>query len=288
MKKFLLLIVLGLVGVFLTACSENVDLEPQTTIDNTTTVALNDTAEKIISADYSTEFNSINGCAVFYSPKTETYTVYNDEMCNTRYSPYSTFKIIGVLEGLNCGVLTSEQTKMKYSGDTYPFESWNKDLTLDEAFKASCVWYFRQVIDGIGEQNIQTALNKLGYGNCDISQWKGSGANEQEDLNGFWLGSSLKISPVEQVRVLSDIFEGKTDYTPEQLAVLKNVMKSDTDGVYGKTGTGKEPSAWYTGFYENNGEKVYFAVYMQDSSTENLAGAAAKETAYKIIDTYYR
>ena len=48
---------------------------------------------------------------------TKKYDVYNEEQCNTRYSPYSTFKIVAVLEGLNDGVLISKNTKMKYNGE---------------------------------------------------------------------------------------------------------------------------------------------------------------------------
>ena len=35
----------------------------------------------------------------------------------------------------------------------------------------------------------------LNYGNKDISEWDGSDINPLPQLNGFWLESSLKISP---------------------------------------------------------------------------------------------
>ena len=76
-----------------------------------------------VQKDYSSCFNGINGCAVFYDYDKEKYDVYNEEQCNTRYSPYSTFKIVAVLEGLNDGVLISKNTKMKYNGEKYPFDN---------------------------------------------------------------------------------------------------------------------------------------------------------------------
>lgn len=238
-------------------------------------------------ADYSTYFNGINGCAVFYDYDKNTYTLYNEDQCNTRYSPYSTFKIIATLEGLKEGVITSENSTMEYSGDTYSFESWNKNLDLKEAFKESCVWYFRQVIDGVGQETMAADLEKLNYGNCNVSQWEGEPINAQADLNGFWLDSSLEISPIEMVNVISDIFEGNTDYKEEHIAILKNIMKSDKEGIYGKTGTGKDGSAWYAGFCENGDKSIYFAVHLYDSTKKNIAGANAREIAENIITSQY-
>ena len=94
---------------------------------------------------------------MLYDYDKEKYDVYNEEQCNTRYSPYSTFKIVAVLEGLNDGVLISKNTKMKYNGEKYPFDMWNKDMNLNEAFQTSCVWYFRQVIDNIGQEKLKEA-----------------------------------------------------------------------------------------------------------------------------------
>ena len=58
-------------------------------------------------ADYSPYFNGINGCAVFFDYNNNTYSVYNEEQCSTRYSPCSTFKIVAALEGLKSGVISS-------------------------------------------------------------------------------------------------------------------------------------------------------------------------------------
>ena len=165
-----------------------------------------------VQKDYSSCFNGINGCAVFYDYDKEKYDVYNEEQCNTRYSPYSTFKIVAVLEGLNDGVLISKNTKMKYNGEKYPFDMWNKDMNLNEAFQTSCVWYFRQVIDNIGQEKLKEAVDELDYGNCDVSKWEGEPINVQQELNGFWLGSSLEITPMEMVNIVANIFQGKTKY----------------------------------------------------------------------------
>lgn len=166
-------------------------------------------------ADFSAAFGGIQGCAVLYDPGTGQWTFYQEEMCRQRVSPCSTFKIVSTLMGLHTGVLSGPESTMTYSGLTYPVAAWNQNLTLEQAFQSSCVWYFRQVIDQVGRQAVAEQLAALSYGNQDISQWAGSGQNQSQELNGFWIDSSLKISPVEQVQVLAEIFQGRA-HTPRR------------------------------------------------------------------------
>ena len=58
-------------------------------------------------------------------------------------------------------------------------------MNLNEAFQTSCVWYFRQVIDNIGQEKLKEAVDELDYGNCDVSKWEGEPINVQQELNGI-------------------------------------------------------------------------------------------------------
>lgn len=242
-------------------------------------------SEKTI--DLSEVFQSVQGCAVVYSPAQEQYLFFNEEMCRQEKSPCSTFKIISALSGLKNGVITDESSTMGYDGTDYGNPEWNVDLTLEEAFQKSCIWYFREVIDSVGKDKIQEELNELHYGNCDISEWNGSGINPMEKLNGFWLDSSLKISPLEQVEVLERIFEGQNDYESADIEILKRIMlidESDTQKIYGKTGTSGNGEALFVGFSESGGEREYFAVYLDDiEQKEQISGNRAKEIALEIL-----
>lgn len=122
-------------------------------------------------ADFSAAFGGIQGCAVLYDPGTDQWTFYQEEMCRQRVSPCSTFKIVSTLMGLHTGVLSGPESTMTYSGLAYPVAAWNQNLTLEQAFQSSCVWYFRQVIDQVGRQAVAEQLAALSYGNQDISQW---------------------------------------------------------------------------------------------------------------------
>lgn len=239
-------------------------------------------------ADYADAFDNLDGCAVFYSSVDGVYTIYNEEMGDMEVSPDSTFKIISTLIGLDAGIIEDEDSHMEYSGEVYPVSDWNGDLTLEEAFQSSCVWYFRQMIDKAGADRVQAALEELDYGNCDISEWAGSGINPMSELNGFWLESSLKISPKQQVAVLADIFEGRTSYGKENIQILKNLMltkETENGSIYGKTGSGGNGTAWFVGFTENGTKRTYFAVYLNDSQNAGeITGSKAREIAISIIE----
>lgn len=236
-------------------------------------------------ADYGKEFQSINGCGVFLDSSDNIYQVYNEEICKERVSPCSTFKIISALAGLHNQVITSTRSTVGYDDTVYPVEAWNGNLDLQEAIQSSCVWYFRKVIDSVGKEEMQKELEQLEYGNCDITEWEGSGVNPLPELNGFWLDSSLKISPMEQVGVLRSIIDGDTIYTPEEVEILKEILlveSNDSGKIYGKTGTSSAHGGWFVGFQEKNDSNIYFAVYLNDENVK-VSGEMAKEIAMKIL-----
>ena len=73
---------------------------------------------------------------------------------------------------------------------------------------------------------MQKELDKLQYGNCDISDWEGrlNTNNSNRALTGFWIESSLMISPKEQVEVMEHIFGKESNYSEETQNTLKQVM----------------------------------------------------------------
>ena len=172
--------------------------------------------------------------------------IYNKELALTQRSPCSTFKIISSLIGLENGIIDPDNSVRPWSGEIFWNEDWNRDINFSDAFRTSCVWYFRQVTDDIGKVKMQNELNKLKYGNCDISDWEGklNTNNNNRALTGFWIESSLKISPKEQVEVMERIFGTDSTYSERTQNILKQVMliseENNTEiSIYGKTGMGK-------------------------------------------------
>lgn len=189
-----------------------------------------------------------------------------------------------------------ENAVREWSGEVFWNEKWNHDIGFAEAFRESCVWYFRQVMDEIGQEAMQEELDRLAYGNCDISDWEGrrNTNNNNRALTGFWLESSLAISPKEQTEAMERIFGENSVYSETTRNKLRKVMlveQSQTDvSIYGKTGMGKADGivvdAWFTGFAEKAEGKVYFCVYLGRTDGKDVSSAAAKEIAIKIISDY--
>lgn len=253
---------------------------------------------EIIDVDWSEYFNGLNGAAVVYDVSNKQYMMYNSELALTRRSPCSTFKIVSSLIALENGIIEPADSTRTWSGEAFWNKDWNKDIDFSEAFHVSCVWYFREVIDDIGKDMIQKELDKLQYGNCDISDWEGrlNTNNNNRALTGFWIESSLLISPKEQVEVMEHIFGNDAVYSEETQNELKQVMlvseQEQTDtSIYGKTGMGKAEGivvdAWFTGFAEGTEGRIYFCVHLGRTDGMNVSSSEAKEIAIQIVEDYY-
>ena len=305
-----IMLILLVCAVMLTGCignhSSEEKQEPATTqvIDNSVEEETESSAEtidvtpEIVEADWSNYFKGLNGTAVVYDATNQQYTIYNRDLAFTESSPCSTFKIISSLIALENGIIEPENSTRTWSGEIFWNEDWNKDIDFPEAFRTSCVWYYRRVIDDIGQDLMKRELDRLQYGNCDISDWEGrlNTNNSNRALTGFWIESSLLISPVEQVEVMERIFGDNSAYSEETQAELKQVMLlPEIDGtditIYGKTGMGKANGivvdAWFTGFAESTTGKIYFCVRLGRSDGMNVSSQLAKEIATKVVSNYY-
>lgn len=249
---------------------------------------------EITEVNWERYFDGINGAAVVYNPSENHYQIYNRELAITRRSPCSTFKIISSLAALEKQVIVPEDSMRTWSGEVFWNEKWNRDIGFEDAFRTSCVWYYRKIIDEIGKETMQEELDRLQYGNCDISDWEGrlNTNNNNRALTGFWIESSLKISPKEQVEVLERIFGENSVYSQETQNTLKQVMlapeQQSTDTfVYGKTGMGKAHGivvhSWFAGFADMDDGRHYFCVYLGETEGKNVSSTKAKEIAFEIV-----
>lgn len=255
-------------------------------------------AEAVIEeVDYSAYFEGLNGAAVIYDPSENRYQIYNQETALTQRSPCSTFKIISSLIGLENGIIVPEDSVRPWSGEIFWNEDWNRDIGFEDAFRTSCVWYFRQVIDEIGTELMQEELDRLQYGNRDISDWEGR-QNTNDDnraLTGFWIESSLRISPKEQTEVMERIFGSDSEYSKGTQDKLKEVMLVSGQSkpglaVYGKTGQGAEGNTtvdcWFTGFADQGEIRIYYCVYLGRTNGADLSAVKAREIALQILADY--
>lgn len=198
--------------------------------------------------DFRNYFGKYEGSFVLYDLKKDTWKIHDMERATLRIAPNSTYKIYNALFGLEKDIITPENSFIKWNGITYPFEAWNKDQILSSAMSASVNWYFGYIDEQLGETSVQEYLHKIGYGNEDLSG----------NFSSYWMESSLKISPIEQVELLTRLQNQNLGFTPENVNAVKNaihISSSSFGNFYGKTGTGRvngqDINGWSIGFIEN-------------------------------------
>ena len=237
-------------------------------------------AASVVEEDFSRYFADLNGTFVLYDPATDTYRIHNSTQSNRRLAPCSTFKIFNSLIGLEVGVLDRDdaKTRLVWDGVQRDFESWNRDHTLASATRDSVVWYYQQLAERIGAERMQLYLDRIGYGNRDISG----------GLTRFWLQSSLQISAREQVELLARLHAGKLPFAEETRAiVLRNITLSSDNGVrlLGKTGSGfrdgKWILGWFVGYVERAGKVYVFATNVE--GTDGANGGRARTITRAIL-----
>lgn len=298
-KIYYICICVGIVLFFLAGCSDERESSDRMQAENPSKQEEQAQLVPVIEEpEWAHYFDGINGAAVLYDAEENHYWIYNRQLANTRRSPCSTFKIISSLIALENGIISPADSIRAWSGEVFWNEEWNRDIDFSDAFHASCVWYFREVIDEIGKEAMQKELNELRYGNCDISDWEGrlNTNNNNPALTGFWIESSLLISPKEQAEVMARIFGGETDHAEETVSRIKQVMllseQKEADVlIYGKTGMGKAQDivvdTWFTGFAEQSDKRISFCVYLGETDHKNVSSVKAKEIAISIISDFW-
>ena len=235
-------------------------------------------SENVSYVDLSTYFGEYEGSFVLYDLENDAWSIHDKEHATLRVAPNSTYKIYDALFGLEEGVITPENSFIAWNGEIYPFEAWNTDLTLDSAMAASANWYFHTIDERLSLTRIQNYLNKIEYGNKDITG----------GLSSYWLESTLKISPVEQVELLKKLQANNLEFHSNNLQAVKNsiLLSSVNDKkLYGKTGTGriddKDVNGWFVGYIETTNNTCFFATNI--SANSDATGNSAAQITMSIL-----
>ncbi|WP_144462742.1 BlaR1 family beta-lactam sensor/signal transducer [Siminovitchia fortis] len=229
--------------------------------------------------DLSSYFNGYSGSFVLYDAATKNYQIYNREMSEQRISPNSTYKIYSALFALEENVISVKNNEQHWDGTVYPFEEWNKNHDLSTALGSSVNWYFQNLDQEIGKKQLQYYFHKIKYGNENLSG----------KLDSYWMESSLKISPIEQVQLLTAFGENSFGFKEENVRAVKNAIFIDEQKngqLYGKTGTGmvngKNVNGWFVGFVKHDDNTYYFAINIQ-SEKGDANGSKAADIATQIL-----
>ncbi len=207
----------------------------------------------------------VDGCFSLFNNAAGSVTVYNMKLDTQRVLPASTFKIVNSLIGLETGRIVDEKMVIRWDGIKRWNENWNRDLTMEQAFKVSAVPYYQEVARRIGRDTMQHWIDTLQYGNTNISG----------PIDSFWLNNTLKISPDEQLGLVKKLYFDQLPFQKRAQQIVRNVMLMEDNTQYKlsyKTGLGFDEMqnliGWVVGWIEEN-RHVYFFVTLIKTPDKN-------------------
>ena len=214
--------------------------------------------------------------------------------CDRRLSPASTFKLALSLMGYDANILVDETKPV------WPFvkgysdwpATWEDSATPRLWMEKSIVWYSQRLAEALGPTKFQAYTRQFNYGNADVSGNPG----KHDGLTHAWLGSSLKISPVEQLAFLRKLVRqelgvSKLAYDMTTRIADYGVQKSGWH-AFGKTGA--MPSSrigirgdrykmygWFVGWAVRGDRKIVFARLVGEE--QRIPGSAGKRARDAIL-----
>jgi beta-lactamase class D len=208
-------------------------------------------------------FDSANvaGCFGLFDNSQGQFTIYNlKRFRDSSFLPASTFKIINSLIGIETGIISDEKMVIKWDGIKRWNEDWNKDLSMEEAFRVSAVPYFQEVARRIGHDTMKKWIDSLGYGNKNISG----------PIDSFWLNNHLKITPDEQLGLVKKLYFNQLPFFKRTQEIVSRLMLREENANYRlsyKTGWGEteagHPLGWIVGWIEENRHPYFFVLNIE-------------------------
>jgi beta-lactamase class D len=212
-----------------------------------------------------------------YDNGTGRFIIYNlSRFKDSSYLPASTFKIVNSLIGIETGRIVNEKMVIKWDGVVRKFpngdtaKDWNKDLTMEEAFKVSALPYYQEVARRIGKDTMQFWLDSLKYGTHKITT----------KIDSFWIDNSLKITPDEEMGLVKRLYFGQLPFQKRTQDIVKKVMLQENTANYRlsyKTGLGYRENGnvlgWIVGWIEENKHPYFFVLNIEGAHDTQIIQA---------------
>ena len=209
--------------------------------------------------------NKVDGCFTMLNNADGKVTVYNIALDTARFLPASTFKIVNSLIGVETGVIADEKMVIKWDSIKRWNDDWNKDLSMEQAFKVSAVPYYQEVARRIGRDTMKQWIDSLHYGNMNIGR----------HVDSFWLDNSLKISADEQLGLVKRLYFDQLPFQKRTQQIVRDVMIQDGNTLYTlayKTGWGFEENkhsiGWMVGWIEENKHPYFFVTLVRSADPD--------------------
>jgi beta-lactamase class D len=243
--------------------------------------------------DLKSEFGNRDACLIMTDlSSAKTVIQYNQERCNLRLSPCSSFKIPIALMAFEQGILKAETQVIKWDGKVRGRKELNQDQTPLTWMSHSAMWVTQWITPQLGSKAITNFLDKFVYGNKDVSG----------GIIDAWQTSTLKISAYEQLNFISKLWTNELPVSKRAVDLTKRIIFiKDLDNgskLYGKTGTGclqgrecmNKPDkmiGWFVGVVENGNKRFAFVANASDLKPEKMpAGPRLRQTVIEIIEKW--
>ena len=208
--------------------------------------------------------NHVTGTFGMFDNGQGQFTIYNlSRFKDSAYLPASTFKIINSLIGIQTGVISNENMVIPWDG-IHRRPEWDKDLTMEQAFKVSAVPYYQEVARRIGKDTMQHWLDTLGYGS------RYGKAIIKTSIDTFWLDNSIKITSDEQLGIVKRLYFKQLPFQDRPQDIVKKVMLQENNANYKlsyKTGLGFRENGdaigWIVGWIEENQHPYFFVLNVE-------------------------
>lgn len=236
-------------------------------------------------------FEGKSGCFLLYSVRSGRFIEQiGGQNCRIRYVACSTFKVPLAVMAFDSKTLKDEKETLRWDGKRGMIPEWDHDQNAVSWMKDSVVWFSQRLTPALGELRIRSYLADFQYGNQDISR----------GIKDAWLiapddpGSSLKISPYEQIEFLKRLYAGKLAVSEQSMALTRAILPTETtpNGFQfsGKTGSNFQMSdvegsprrrlGWFIGRVAKGSDEYFVATVFRDLKPTDdsfFGGRRAKE-----------
>ncbi len=216
--------------------------------------------------------HQMKGTILVFDVQQDRYFSNDFEWASQGFLPASTFKIPNTLIALETGVVNDANTVLPWDGKKRYSKAWEKDLSLKDAFRLSCVPCYQEIAGKIGLLRMRQFLQQFSYTNMDV---------RDETLQHFWLVGASKISAFQQVAFLRNFYSRHIKLSDHTYDTMRQILEIESTANYslsGKTGwsTDHGDNGWFVGYLRRGEAMYYFAANIEpkdaQKADEFLAG----------------
>jgi len=223
------------------------------------------------------EEHKLNGSILIFNSNENSFHSNDFNWAKQGFLPASTFKIPNTMIGLESGIINKGHV-FEWDGSEDRRVVLQKDLSLTEAFRLSCLECYREMSRNIGPAKMMEYAASLDYGNLLVSA-------ENHDV--FWVDGESRITPFQQIEFLRKLYDNQLDFSQDNMAFVKQAMKIEVEKPYqlsGKTGWSfqNRNNGWFVGWAETEDNVYFLATNVEPLDHDNMLNFARDRMAVSL------